>query len=100
MLEAKLLVELFPHLRDSFDKHELLISFIVAKESGRLKRRKVGRRGRRQRLGKPSCAKEELLGFEAESDEGVDGHEADRKVPPLIGVVATTSRRIQGAENG
>jgi hypothetical protein len=45
--EAKLLVQLFPHLRDSFDKDELPISFIVAKGSGRLKRRKVERRRRR-----------------------------------------------------
>jgi hypothetical protein len=35
--EAKYLLELFPHLRDAFDKDELPISFIVAKGSGRLK---------------------------------------------------------------
>ena len=34
--EAAMLMELFPHLRDSFDKDELPISFIVAKGSGRL----------------------------------------------------------------
>jgi hypothetical protein len=35
--EAKILVNLFPHLRDSYDKDELPISFIVAKGSGQLK---------------------------------------------------------------
>jgi hypothetical protein len=34
--EAKILVNLFPHLRDSYDKDELPISFIVARGSGRL----------------------------------------------------------------
>ena len=36
--EARLLLQLFPHLGDSFDKDELPISFIVAKDSGQLKR--------------------------------------------------------------
>jgi len=44
MHEAKLLVELFPHLRDSFDPDELPVSFIVAKGSGRVARRKSVRR--------------------------------------------------------
>ena len=39
--ETKLLIQLFPHLRDSFDKDELPVSFIVAKGSGRLTRRKT-----------------------------------------------------------
>lgn len=47
MHEAKLLVELFPHLRDSFDKDELPISFILAKGSGRVTRRKTVHRRRR-----------------------------------------------------
>ena len=34
--EAKLLIDLFPHLRDAFDKNELPISFILARGSGRL----------------------------------------------------------------
>jgi hypothetical protein len=38
--EVKLLLQAFPHLRDAFDKDELPISFIVAKGSGRLTRRK------------------------------------------------------------
>jgi len=42
--EAKLLVELFPHLRDSFDPDELPVSFIVAKGSGRLTKKKAPRR--------------------------------------------------------
>ena len=45
MQEAKLLMQSFPHLRDSFDKDELPLSFIVAKGSGRLtKANVVGRR--------------------------------------------------------
>jgi hypothetical protein len=36
--ETKLLVGLFPHLHDSFDKDELPIRFIIAKGSGRLTR--------------------------------------------------------------
>ena len=42
--EAKLLVELFPHLRDSFDPDELPVSFIVAKGSGQLKKKEAPRR--------------------------------------------------------
>ena len=38
--EVRLLLQAFPHLRDAFDKNELPISFIVAKGSGRLTRRK------------------------------------------------------------
>jgi hypothetical protein len=39
--EVKLLLLAFPHLRDAFDEAELPISFILAKGSGRLTRRKV-----------------------------------------------------------
>jgi hypothetical protein len=39
MFELKLLVELFPHLRDSYDADELPIAFIVAKGSGQLKKK-------------------------------------------------------------
>ena len=42
--EAKLLVDLFPHLRDSFDKDELPIRFIIAKGSGRLTTQRGTRR--------------------------------------------------------
>jgi hypothetical protein len=45
--EAQMLIELFPHLRDSFDKDELPISFIVARGSGRLERNPAKRRRRR-----------------------------------------------------
>ena len=45
--EAKLLVQLFPHLRDSFDKDELPVSFILAKGSARARKRKPERRRRR-----------------------------------------------------
>ncbi len=47
LYEVKLLIDLFPHLRDSFDKDELPLNFIMAessgaatKTSGRRKRRK------------------------------------------------------------
>ncbi|HEV3060922.1 MAG TPA: hypothetical protein VGY48_21930 [Vicinamibacterales bacterium] len=43
--ETKLLLEMFPHLRDGFDKDELPISFIVAKGSGRLTKDRPARRG-------------------------------------------------------
>ncbi len=36
--EAKILIDLFPHLKDSFDKDELPVDFIVARGSGRLQR--------------------------------------------------------------
>lgn len=39
MFELKLLVELFPHLQDSFDADELPIAFILAKGAGRLKKK-------------------------------------------------------------
>jgi hypothetical protein len=45
--EAKLLLQLFPHLRDAFDKDELPMSFIMAKGSGQLTKR-VGARQRRR----------------------------------------------------
>ena len=32
--EARYLIELFPHLRDSFDRDELPVSFILAKGAG------------------------------------------------------------------
>jgi hypothetical protein len=44
--EAKLLIELFPHLRDSFDKDELPLDFIMARQSGGLTKQ-TGRRRRR-----------------------------------------------------
>lgn len=45
--EARLLIGLFPDLRDSFDKEELPIRFIIAKGSGRLTKRGSGRGKRR-----------------------------------------------------
>ena len=44
--EAKLLLRLFPHLRDSFDKDELPLELIMARASGALTN-KTGRRRRR-----------------------------------------------------
>jgi hypothetical protein len=42
--EAKLLMNLFPHLRDSVDKDELPMSFIIAKASGGLEARRPVRK--------------------------------------------------------
>jgi hypothetical protein len=42
--EAKLLVDLFPHLRDSFDNDELPLNFIMARGSGALRRTTKRRR--------------------------------------------------------
>ena len=44
MMEAKLLLQLFPHLKDSFDKDELPIAFIMKKDAGRLTKGKARRR--------------------------------------------------------
>jgi len=44
MHEIRLLLLAFPHLRDAFDKDELPITFIVAKGSGRLTKRRTVRR--------------------------------------------------------
>ena len=47
--EAKNLIGLFPHLRDSFDKDELPVSFILKKGVGRVtKKQAQGRRRRRK----------------------------------------------------
>src|ERR1035437_3486594 len=47
--EAKNLVGLFPHLRDSFDKDELPVPFILKKGAGRVpKKQAQGRRRRRK----------------------------------------------------
>jgi hypothetical protein len=45
--EAKNLIELFPHLRDSFDKDELPVSFILAKGADRFRTIEPARRRRR-----------------------------------------------------
>jgi hypothetical protein len=42
--EAKLLMNLFPHLRDSFDKDELPLSFIMARASGGTRTRRPARK--------------------------------------------------------
>src|SRR5689334_11713971 len=63
--EVQQLLELFPHLRDSFDKDELPISFIMAKDSGRVTRRNgkrkpmsaAGRRAVSERMKKYWAAK-------------------------------------------
>jgi hypothetical protein len=43
--ELRLLVGLFPHLRDSFDKDELPVRFILAEGGGRTAVRSAGGRG-------------------------------------------------------
>jgi hypothetical protein len=45
--EAKSLIGMFPHLRDTFDKDELPIPFILAKGAGRLTRTGATKRSRR-----------------------------------------------------
>ncbi len=47
--EAKNLIGLFPHLRDSFDKDELPVPFIIAKGAGRVTRASAAERPRRRR---------------------------------------------------
>jgi hypothetical protein len=42
--EAKLLIKLFPHLRDSFDNDELPMPFIMARSSGGLRPRRAKRK--------------------------------------------------------
>jgi hypothetical protein len=56
--EAKNLTGLFPHLRDSFDKDELPLSFIMARDAGRVTRTNTGRRRRRMSAAarKPSAS--------------------------------------------
>jgi hypothetical protein len=39
--EAKYLIDLFPHLRDSYDGDELPVSFIIRRGAGRAARRKA-----------------------------------------------------------
>jgi hypothetical protein len=46
--EAKYLIDLFPHLRDSFDKDELPMSFIMARSAGRVTRTSAAERPRRR----------------------------------------------------
>jgi hypothetical protein len=46
--EAKYLIDLFPHLRDSFDKDELPLSFILAKGARRVTRASAAERPRRR----------------------------------------------------
>jgi hypothetical protein len=48
--EAKNLIGLFPHLRDSFDPDELPLSFIIAKDAGGVTRSGAERPGRRRRM--------------------------------------------------
>ena len=54
--EARLLVQLFPDLRDAFDADELPISFIVARGSGRLRKTQDARRRRTVRRPRTSAA--------------------------------------------
>jgi hypothetical protein len=48
--ETKYLIDLFPHLRDAFDKDELPLSFILAKGADRLTKTSAGRVRRRRRM--------------------------------------------------
>jgi hypothetical protein len=48
--EAKLLLGLFPHLRDSFDRDEMPISFLVAQGSGQMTEGDVVERRRKRKM--------------------------------------------------
>jgi hypothetical protein len=73
MMEAKLLVQLFPHLRDSFDRDELPISFILKKDAGRLTKG----RGARRRKGMSAAARKavglRMKKYWAERRKGEEG---------------------------
>jgi hypothetical protein len=49
--EAKHLMELFPHLRDSFDKDELPLSFIIRRDAGAATRASAAKRPKRRLSG-------------------------------------------------
>jgi hypothetical protein len=44
MLEAELLLDLFPHLRDTVNRDELPLRFLMATKSGALARKPVARK--------------------------------------------------------
>jgi hypothetical protein len=52
--EAKLLIDLFPHLRDSVDQDELPLNFIIARSSGTVTKKT---RRRRRRMSAEARAK-------------------------------------------
>src|SRR5262249_62136808 len=55
LYEARLLVNLFPHLRDSFDPDELPVSFLLARGSRRGEGRGAGRPPRARARGKKAA---------------------------------------------
>src|SRR5438309_565935 len=55
--EIKNLVDLFPHLRDSFDKDELPLRFIMAKDAGVARKTSAERPRRRRRMSAAARAK-------------------------------------------
>lgn len=55
--EARYVIELFPHLRDSFDVEGLPVSFILARGARRA-RKQVARQRRRRRM--PAAARKAL----------------------------------------
>ena len=48
--EAKNLIGLFPHLRDSFDRDELPLSFIIRRDGGPVTRARAGQRPRQRKI--------------------------------------------------
>jgi hypothetical protein len=46
--EAKNVIDLFPHLRDSYDRDELPLSFIIRRDAGPVKRASAARRPQRR----------------------------------------------------
>jgi hypothetical protein len=48
--EAKNVIDLFPHLRDAYDRDELPVSFIIRRDAGRAARKNASRRPRRRKM--------------------------------------------------
>jgi hypothetical protein len=60
MQETRLLIDLFPHLRDSFDKDELPVSFILATDARRVRKRVSQRTQRRMSLAARKAVSERM----------------------------------------
>jgi hypothetical protein len=64
--EAKYLTDLFPHLRDSFDKEELPLKFIMAEGSGAATKASGRRRGRKLSVAARKAVSERMKKYWAE----------------------------------
>jgi hypothetical protein len=72
MQEGKYLIDLFPHLRDSFDQDELPLRFIIAKGAGRTD---ADRPRRRRKMSKAArnAVSERMKKFWAERRKATNG---------------------------